>query len=96
MDKVGSGTLLNALSVCLGGYDLLSLATQKFPAGKINQTSRFSNASIGLRAYTKLLDLLSTGALQAHIDSIIPFQQIAVAQNHVKNEPVQGRLLLAY
>ncbi len=96
VDTVGSDVLLSILSAHLGGYDLLSLSTQKFPLGKINQSFRFSNASIGLRGYTKLLNLLSTGSLQAHIDSIVPFQNIGIAQNRVKNDHVQGRLLLAY
>lgn len=96
VDTVGSNILLSDLSAHLGGYNMLSLSTQKFPAGKSNQSFRFSNASIGLHGYTKLLKLLSIGSLQAHIDSIVPFQNIAVAQNRVKSDHVQGRLLLAY
>lgn len=93
---VGSTNLLTELPSQLGSYEMLSLSTQWFPHEKSGQSFRFSNNTIGLHGYKLLLKMLSDGTLKAHVKATYLFDQVATAQNKIKQGHIQGRTLLKF
>lgn len=96
IDTVGRLDLLEAIIAATRHFNLLSLSTTTFPEHTQDQTFQFANGSIGLNGYKRLLNWLSDGTLQAHVQTILPVEQIKQAQHQLVEEHSHGRILIKF
>ncbi|MBA1433879.1 quinone oxidoreductase family protein [Bombilactobacillus bombi] len=96
IDCVGSAVLLDTIVQQYDELQIFSLSRQHYRTLKTSQTFNFSNQNIGLKGYQQLLQMLSTGQIQAVIQTQFNFRDVKQAQQVSKSQPSQGRILLNY
>lgn len=96
IDTVGSSELLKKISETFESLDILSLSLTQFKPVKNNQTFRFSNGSIGIRGYRRLLKLMENKKIHANIQKVYNFNNVREAQLESKNHHSRGRILLEF
>lgn len=88
VDTAGNINLLKIISEVLPDGRIVSIATDKF--------GQFIHPHIFPKDYENLLNMLSSGQLQAYIQNIFNFRDVRTAQALSKNHHSQGRILLSY
>ncbi|MFC6322175.1 zinc-binding dehydrogenase [Companilactobacillus baiquanensis] len=84
-----------------GNINLLKIISEVFPDRRIfsianDQFGQFIQPRIFPKDYENLLNMLSSGQLQAYIQNIFNFRDVRTAQALSKNHHSQGRILLSY
>lgn len=96
IDTVGNTTLLNTICGYFDTLSILSLSITNFSVSKSNQNFQFSNGSIGIDGYKRLLQLMADNKIHAYIQKIFPYSDVKNAHLVSKNEHSRGRILLEF
>ncbi|WP_412989392.1 NADP-dependent oxidoreductase [Pediococcus siamensis] len=96
VDAAGSAELLATVLHQLAAVDVVSLAQLDFTDLKSDQTFQFNNGRIALKTYAHIANLISSGELTAHVQTVFPFEQVIAAQLQTKQVHVRGRNLLVF
>ncbi|WP_125980820.1 quinone oxidoreductase family protein [Loigolactobacillus iwatensis] len=96
IDTVGSAALLQLITDIYDNLNIFSLSLSSFNPPKAQQTFKFSNGTIGIGGYKKLLKLLAAGEITAYIQHQYEFTDVKKAHLASKNGPAHGRILLKF
>ncbi|MFD0897276.1 zinc-binding dehydrogenase [Loigolactobacillus binensis] len=96
IDTVGRTDLLQLIAASFAELAIFSLSLTSFTPPKAHQTFKFSNGTIGVRGYRRLLNLLADKQIVAYIQAKYKYTDVKKAHLTAKNGLKQGRILLAF
>ncbi|MFC6169230.1 quinone oxidoreductase family protein [Loigolactobacillus jiayinensis] len=96
IDTVGRIDLLQIIATNYDELAIFSLSLTNFDPPKKQQTFQFSNGSIGISGYKRLLKLMADQQIVAYIQHKYKFTDVKKAHLASKNGHAQGRILLTF